>query len=338
MSKENLKNKIHTSHFALHASNNGITLIALIITIIVMLILTGVTLSITLGDNGLVNKAKTASEEMQREMDKEELLSLVMEAYDAVTGEINSVTLVNKITEKGWTYDETTNLVKNSDGMSVGYLNTTTGIITDASSNSDVNFGENSGSDVEVEEVVSLDGIYYSSSLDEADFGIRDNIIYIDDKELPLTIDTKNKTASYTYQFKSSGDNYETINVIFEYEFIKENDKIINVMLFRRYIHDILNKECKDIAWQNLNGFTRGEVEGTYLRKDTGTTRFIFNPDEKKVSIEYSSDGVTWGPSWDDLFLHYDGVYYRAGTEMFFADDLNSFVYDRASWIFEKQN
>ena len=80
MLKEKLKNKNHTSHFALHTSNRGITLIALIITIIVMLILTGVTLSITLGDNGLVNKAKTASEEMQKEMDRELLLSAVVGA------------------------------------------------------------------------------------------------------------------------------------------------------------------------------------------------------------------------------------------------------------------
>ena len=67
MSKENLKNK-------------GITLIALIITIIVMLILTGVALSIALGDNGLVNKAKEASNQTQVAMDRELLLSAVVGA------------------------------------------------------------------------------------------------------------------------------------------------------------------------------------------------------------------------------------------------------------------
>ena len=40
--------------------NKGITLIALIITIIIMLILAGVTLSMVLGDNGLINKSKQA--------------------------------------------------------------------------------------------------------------------------------------------------------------------------------------------------------------------------------------------------------------------------------------
>ena len=77
MSKENLKNKFHTSHFALHTSSKGITLIALIITIIVMLVLTGVTISVILGDNGLVNKAKEAKIQMEIEQDKELLLSAV---------------------------------------------------------------------------------------------------------------------------------------------------------------------------------------------------------------------------------------------------------------------
>ena len=40
--------------------NTGITLISLIITIIVLLILAGVTINMVLGDNGLFNKAKTS--------------------------------------------------------------------------------------------------------------------------------------------------------------------------------------------------------------------------------------------------------------------------------------
>lgn len=40
--------------------DQGITLIALVITIIVMLILAGVTINLTLGDNGIFSKAKEA--------------------------------------------------------------------------------------------------------------------------------------------------------------------------------------------------------------------------------------------------------------------------------------
>ena len=42
------------------SENKGITLIALIITIIVLLILAGVTLNMVLDENGLINKAQSA--------------------------------------------------------------------------------------------------------------------------------------------------------------------------------------------------------------------------------------------------------------------------------------
>ena len=44
-------------------SNSAITLIALIITIIVLLILAGVTLSMVMGESGIFSKANNASEQ-----------------------------------------------------------------------------------------------------------------------------------------------------------------------------------------------------------------------------------------------------------------------------------
>lgn len=38
----------------------GITLVALVVTIVVLLILAGVSISLVLGDNGIINKAKDA--------------------------------------------------------------------------------------------------------------------------------------------------------------------------------------------------------------------------------------------------------------------------------------
>ena len=52
--------------------NSGITLIALIITIIVLLILTGITIATITGDNGVLNKAKMASEDYDRARREEE--------------------------------------------------------------------------------------------------------------------------------------------------------------------------------------------------------------------------------------------------------------------------
>jgi len=50
----------------------GITLIALIVTIIVLLILAGVTISLAVNNNGIFNKAKTAGNTYQKAQYNEE--------------------------------------------------------------------------------------------------------------------------------------------------------------------------------------------------------------------------------------------------------------------------
>ena len=52
--KQNLKERVN--------GKNGITLIALVITIIVLLILAGVTIATLTGDNGILTKAQNAKE------------------------------------------------------------------------------------------------------------------------------------------------------------------------------------------------------------------------------------------------------------------------------------
>ena len=52
--------------------NTGITLIALIITIIILLILAGISISLLVGENGLLEKAYYAKEEYQKGAEKEE--------------------------------------------------------------------------------------------------------------------------------------------------------------------------------------------------------------------------------------------------------------------------
>jgi len=51
----------------------GITLIALVITIVVLIILAGVAISLSLGENGIFNKAKYATEEYANEQAREEM-------------------------------------------------------------------------------------------------------------------------------------------------------------------------------------------------------------------------------------------------------------------------
>ena len=75
-------------------TSSGVTLIALIITIIVLLILAGVTISMIVGDNGILNQATRASDEMAQSSAEEKVNVEVLGSYET-DGTIN-IDLLNE--------------------------------------------------------------------------------------------------------------------------------------------------------------------------------------------------------------------------------------------------
>lgn len=106
-----LKRKVHYPRGAIHAHQNGITLIALIITIILLLILSAVVINVTLGENGLFNTAKKAavdykiSEILEKlEMEKANLIADMNGDIPSVAEYINYIISKNIITEADITH------------------------------------------------------------------------------------------------------------------------------------------------------------------------------------------------------------------------------------------
>ena len=84
------------------AKNNGITLIALVITIIVLLILAGISIMMLSGNNGILTRAKEAKEQMEDAQDLEVLNMKILESsLDDGTPNIN--TLIPQLQEMGCT-------------------------------------------------------------------------------------------------------------------------------------------------------------------------------------------------------------------------------------------
>ena len=83
-------------------TKNGITLIALIITIIVMLILVGVTVTVAI-NGGLFEKSKEAAKGTEIGREKEELTSAITTAYDEATGKVDKTKLKDALS--GWAID-----------------------------------------------------------------------------------------------------------------------------------------------------------------------------------------------------------------------------------------
>ncbi len=69
--KKNLKSKSKYELLSKKSNSRGITLIALIITIIVLLILAGVTINLTLGENGIFKTAEMAGKNYMEAQDRE---------------------------------------------------------------------------------------------------------------------------------------------------------------------------------------------------------------------------------------------------------------------------
>lgn len=83
----------------------GITLIALIVTIIVLLILAGVTINLAVNDQGIFSKAKTAGR-VYSEKEATEQAGLLMSEYQMEKAQDDSLTLQKFLTDKDVNYEE----------------------------------------------------------------------------------------------------------------------------------------------------------------------------------------------------------------------------------------
>ena len=84
------KNQISGSGLVKKANlqEKGITLIALVVTIVILLILAGVTIATVTGDNGLFSKAKKAVVDYEKEALKEEMRLAILDKQIENSGEI----------------------------------------------------------------------------------------------------------------------------------------------------------------------------------------------------------------------------------------------------------
>ena len=107
-------------------SNKAITLVALIITIIVLLILAGVSLSMVLGENGLINKAQSSVNKYQESSENEQnLLNKVEEYFDLLNRKEGEIELSATSGECTYPNTITFDVIKNTSGgdLSVKTLN-----------------------------------------------------------------------------------------------------------------------------------------------------------------------------------------------------------------------
>ena len=79
-------------------TSKGITLIALVMTIAVLLILAGITINLVINDNGIIKKAREAKADSAYSEKREEVITAISKAYVAKNGrEITPEDVVNRV-------------------------------------------------------------------------------------------------------------------------------------------------------------------------------------------------------------------------------------------------
>ena len=157
--------------------SNGITLIALVITIIVLLILAGVTIATLTGDNGILTKAQEASENTKR-ANAEEQVQLAVAASIGTDGKINRDTLNNELKKiENLTYKE--NPISDSNKItSLPDTVNVDGYDVTINGNGTTSVGDNDGDDdteTIVDGVTIPDGFYYVGGSKEEGIVISDD-------------------------------------------------------------------------------------------------------------------------------------------------------------------
>lgn len=117
---------------------NGVTLVALVVTIIVLLILAGVTVSMVLGEDGIIGQASDASEAQERAA----VVDQASVAYATVRTE--------EVARKAGVSDSTSTTVDYTVGMAVEMVKTNA-----------FNSVKYSTADKKIEVQVKADGAYY---------------------------------------------------------------------------------------------------------------------------------------------------------------------------------
>ena len=108
-----------TRDMKLANNNNGITLISLVITIIILLILAGVTLSLTLGDNGIINQAQNAKEAQEIAAIKEDIQLAILDKEIEKGGASLSKEELEEILKDYGEIQEDGNTIKTDEGYEI---------------------------------------------------------------------------------------------------------------------------------------------------------------------------------------------------------------------------
>ena len=284
-------------------NTKGITLISLAVTILIILILAGITIGVLFGDNGIIKKAQEAGDQTEIAVVREKLELAKGTEYIESNGKYNPDSYFQIIEDEGIINDKETDVVDNGDGTYE--VTTPEGYIFEITLVPSKDNVEN----IEIEYIGKADGPR-----------IRDiNITNKTTNSVTVEVNATNvKDATYSYYYKKNGDadwtkvgegkettytfNGLETNVAYDIKVVVEEDgksieKEIKVTTGSLPVETV---KFSDVTWNN------GEASITISTSETGYTMQY----QKGGTEENNWTTITSGTTIENL-KHGDIIYVR---------------------------
>ena len=278
---KNIKRKSLNCQIA-SKGESGITLIALVVTIVVLLILAGITISLVFSENGIISKSKNAKEQTEISKVREQLELAKGPEYIEGNGKYNPDSYFERIETEGIIGNKDTDIIDNGDGTYE--VTTTSGYIfkiTLVPSKDNVE-------DIQIDYIGKVDGPR-----------IRDlKVTNKTTNSITVEVETANaEEATYTYYYKKDGEvNWKKAEEIKEktYTFSGlESNVIYNIKVRVEKDGKAVEKEVSTITGE----LPEGAVQFSPVEWKNGQASTTITTSETGYTLQYQIGEITEG-SW----------------------------------------
>ena len=265
-----------------YSVDEGITLIALVVTIVVLLILAGITISLVFSENGIISKSKNAKEQTEISKVREQLELAKGPEYIERNGKYNPDSYFERIETEGIIGNKDTDVIDNGDGTYE--VTTTPGYIfkiTLVPSKDNVE-------DIQIEHIGKVDGPRIRNL----------KVTNKTTNSITVEVETANaEGATYTYYYKKDGEvSWKKAEEIKEktYTFSGlESNVIYNIKVRVEKDKKAVEKEVSTITGE----LPEGAVQFSPVEWKNGQASTTITTSETGYTLQYQIGEITEG-SW----------------------------------------
>jgi Tfp pilus assembly major pilin PilA len=289
--------------------NKGITLIALVVTIVVLLILAGITISLVFGSNGVIQKAQDSKEQTEIGEMREKLEMAKVPVYADGNGSYKVQDYWDRIESEGLIADKTVDIIDNGDGTYE--VTTTPGYVFEITVEPNKEIAEN---------IIIGECIGKGENLS---IGIR--VVKKTTNSIEIEVVRAEKASNFKYSIKKQGEEYGAAEE-------KSETRHVFSGLTQGGIYTIKVEATKDGEQQIVEKTLQvGEIplaiDGDVIWTGNGQAEVKIYTNETGYQIEWQKNGIGEG-SWT---REASGVKEKTITGLVNGDIIYARLYDGTS-------